>query len=65
MKGLLMNSKELIAMLTADGWTLSRTEGSHHIYVKKGNPMNIAVPHPKKDLKKGLVAQIMRKAGIK
>ncbi len=52
-------------MLTADGWTLSRTEGSHHIYVKKGNPINIAVPHPKKDLKKGLVAQIMRKAGIK
>lgn len=60
-----MNSKEMIAMLVADGWKLSRIEGSHHIYEKAGNPMNIAVPHPKKDLKKGLVAQIKRKAGIK
>ncbi|SEM10286.1 type II toxin-antitoxin system HicA family toxin [Halomonas daqiaonensis] len=50
-----MKSCELIKELEADGWTLDRIKGSHHHFRHPTKPGTITVPHPKKDLKKGLI----------
>ena len=60
-----MQSRELIRLLEADGWRLLRTRGSHHQYGHPTKPGTLTVPHPKKDLGKGLVSVIRRQAGLK
>lgn len=59
-----MDSKKLIKLLQQNGWVHVRTRGSHCMFEKKGNPNNIAVPHPKKDLETGIVKGILKKAGL-
>jgi len=59
-----MNSKALIRRLEQAGWQLRRVKGSHHIYVHPERPGHISVPHPKKDLGKGLVHHILQQAGL-
>jgi len=54
----------LIKQLEADGWTLERVRGSHHVFKHPTKPGHITVPHPKKDLGKGLVGAIRKQAGI-
>jgi predicted RNA binding protein YcfA (HicA-like mRNA interferase family) len=51
-------SRELIKLLQADGWQLQRSRGSHHQFVHPTKPGTVTVPHPKKDLGKGLVRAI-------
>jgi predicted RNA binding protein YcfA (HicA-like mRNA interferase family) len=58
-----MSSRDVVAALVADGWFLDRVKGSHHQFRTK--PGIVTVPHPKKDLKRGLVKSIERQAGIK
>jgi predicted RNA binding protein YcfA (HicA-like mRNA interferase family) len=60
-----MTSKDLIAELEANGWVLARVRGSHHVYRHADNPNIITVPHPKKDLGKGLVNNLRKLAGLK
>jgi predicted RNA binding protein YcfA (HicA-like mRNA interferase family) len=60
-----MQSRELIKLLQTDGWQLQRTRGSHHQFVHPAKPGTITVPHPKKDLGKGLVQTIRKQAGLK
>jgi len=60
-----MKSGELIRELERAGWTLRRTAGSHHIFVHQTIPGHLTVPHPKKDLGKGLVSKIRKQAGLK
>lgn len=60
-----MNSRELIKDLMADGWTLKRSRGSHHQFAHPVKPGTVTVPHPKKDLGKGLVSAIRKQAGLK
>ena len=60
-----MKSADLIKELMTNGWTLDRVRGSHHVYVHPDNPNIITVPHPKKDLGKGLVNNLRRIAGLK
>lgn len=60
-----MKSADLIKELEANGWTLDRARGSHHVYVHPGKPSIITVPHPKKDLGKGLVGNLRKLAGLK
>ena len=59
-----MNSKQIIKRLEDDGWTLRRVQGSHHVYVHPNKPGHISIPHPKKDLGKGLVHQLLKQAGL-
>ena len=59
-----MKSGDLIRELTRAGWQLDRIRGSHHIFIKPGHPDIVVVPHPKKDLGKGLVAAIRKQAGL-
>jgi predicted RNA binding protein YcfA (HicA-like mRNA interferase family) len=58
-------SRELIKLLRADGWRLQRTRGSHHQFVHPTKLGTITVPHPKKDLGKGLELAIRKLAGLK
>ena len=60
-----MNSTELIRQLKAAGWQLRASRGSHHVFVHPSRPGHITVPHPKKDLGVGLVARILKQAGLK
>jgi predicted RNA binding protein YcfA (HicA-like mRNA interferase family) len=58
-----MTSTELIKLLKANGFAVVGTRGSHHKLRNAAN-VTIIVPHPKKDLGKGLVAAILRQAGV-
>lgn len=59
-----MSSAELIRALQAAGWKQVRTRGSHHAFQHPQRAGTIVVPHPKKDLGKGLIAAIRRQAGL-
>ena len=59
-----MTSRDVIAVLVANGWFLERTKGSHHHFRHATNPAVVTVPHPKKDLKRGLVRSIERVTGL-
>jgi len=58
-----MRSTELIRELKAAGWKLDRVRGSHHVFKHPAKPGIVVVPHPKKDLGKGLIAAIRRQVG--
>jgi predicted RNA binding protein YcfA (HicA-like mRNA interferase family) len=62
--GVYVKSSGLIAELQAAGWQLERVRGSHHVFKHPTRPGIVVVPHPKKDLGRGLVAAIKRQAGI-
>lgn len=59
-----MKSADLIRELTSGGWVLDRVRGSHHVFKHPGRVGHIVVPHPKKDLGRGLVAAIRKQAGL-
>lgn len=60
-----MDSRSLIKLLEADGWTLVAVRGSHHQYKHPSKPGRVTVPHPKKDLAKGTESSILKQAGLK
>lgn len=60
-----ISGKDFAKLLERKGWELRRTRGSHHIYVKEGNPVRISVPiHGNSALKMGLLKHLMKLAGI-
>lgn len=59
-----MQSRELIALIEADGWVLVRTKGSHHQFKKEGVPWLITVSHPEKEVSRHQVADAKRKSGL-
>lgn len=59
-----MKSAELIRELERAGWVLDRVRGSHHVFCHPEQGGIVVVPHPKKDLGRGLVAAIRRQAGL-
>jgi predicted RNA binding protein YcfA (HicA-like mRNA interferase family) len=53
----------LVVLLEKKGWVLQRTQGSHHVYVKEGNPARISVPiHGNRPLKVGLQRHLVKLA---
>ena len=64
---MLTNSRDIIRRLEREGLgeTLVRITGSHHVFKKAGSGDTLVVPHPKKDLGKGLVRAIYKGAGWK
>lgn len=60
---MLTNSRDIIRRLEREGWSVVRTTGSHHVLKHPGQSQTIVVPHPKKDLGKGLVHAIYKGAG--
>ncbi len=63
MARMVMESRDLIKLIKSNGWTLDRINGSHHIFIK--DDKTIVIPHPRKDLKTGLVNAILKQAGLK
>ena len=59
-----MGSADLIRELKGAGWTLARVSGSHHIFTHPRRPGIVVIPHPKKDLGKGLIKAIQQQAEI-
>lgn len=60
-----MSSNELIKKLTKLGWQEVRIKGSHHHYKHPNKNYLITVPHPRKDVPKGLADKILKQAGLK
>jgi predicted RNA binding protein YcfA (HicA-like mRNA interferase family) len=60
-----VSGKEMCRALERAGYTLRRVSGSHHIYKRPDNPLDISVPvHRNQTLRKGTQVQIMKDAGL-
>ncbi|MCI0696262.1 type II toxin-antitoxin system HicA family toxin [candidate division KSB1 bacterium] len=60
-----VSGKDFARLLEKKGWQLKRVKGSHHVYVKPGNPARISVPiHGNQPLKIGLQKHLMKLAEI-
>ncbi len=59
-----MTGKEVIKLLEEQGWQVLRVSGSHHRMGK--DCLRTTVPvHGKRDIGKGLLAEIERQTGVK
>ncbi len=58
-----MKARELIKLLTKNGYVFVRQSGGHAIYKKPGNKI-IVVPIHSKDIPKGTLMGILKDAGI-
>lgn len=59
-----MRSRDVIKKLKADGWTLQRVSGSHHIFAKDGVAEIITISHPKKDMTIGQLRDAEKISGL-
>lgn len=60
-----ISGKKFAKLLEKKGWILLRVNGSHHIYVKSGNPQRISVPiHGNQALKTVLLRHFLKVSGI-
>jgi predicted RNA binding protein YcfA (HicA-like mRNA interferase family) len=60
-----MTSKEIIQLLTREGWYLVHVVGSHHQFKHPSRLGKVTVPHPKKDLPLPTVRSILKQAGLR
>ncbi|GAA3924965.1 type II toxin-antitoxin system HicA family toxin [Litoribacillus peritrichatus] len=60
-----MTSREMIALIEADGWYLVRTKGSHHHFKHPTKKGLVTVPHPKKKFPIGTWNNMLKQAGLK
>jgi predicted RNA binding protein YcfA (HicA-like mRNA interferase family) len=60
-----ISGKHFARLLESRGWQLVWVNGSHHVYMKPGNPARISLPiHDNEDLKVGLLWHFMKVADI-
>lgn len=59
---MLTKSRDIKQRLEKDGWMLVRVTGSHHIFKHPNLRKTIVLPHPKKNLSRGLVCAIYEQA---
>jgi predicted RNA binding protein YcfA (HicA-like mRNA interferase family) len=59
------SSREIIQLLKDDGWYEVRVTGSHHHYKHTEKTGIVTVPHPKKQLGKGLANSIFKQANLR
>ncbi len=62
---MIMNSREIIKALRADGWYEVAQKGSHVQFKHPEKPGRVTVTHPRRDFPKGTVKSIERQAGIR
>ena len=62
-----MNGNEIIKRLKAEGWSVKRVRGSHHMLEKNGRVVPVPVHGVlgAADIGKGLLADIERQTGVK
>lgn len=56
------SSREVIQRLMEDGWYEVRVTGSHHHFKHTSKSGVVTVPHPRKQLGKGLLNSIFKQA---
>lgn len=59
---MLTNSRDIKRRLEQEGWLLERVTGSHHVFKHPATKASVVLPHPKKDLGRGLVRAIYKQA---
>lgn len=59
------SSREVIQQLKKDGWYEVRVTGSHHHFKHAEKTGVVTVPHPKKEIGKGLFNSILKQAKLK
>ena len=59
------SSRELIRQLVADGWYEARVTGSHHHFKHSYKTGIVTIPHPRKQIGKGLFNNILKQAKLK
>lgn len=61
-----MKYNELFKLLKKDGWFVVRQKGSHVMMKHPAKPEQLTIPnHSVKEVKKGLLAAILKQAKIK
>ncbi len=63
--GKMYSSREVIRMLEGNGWQEVRVTGSHHHFKHPTKSGVVTVPHPKKQIGKGLLNSILKQAKLK
>ncbi|MDR3089968.1 MAG: type II toxin-antitoxin system HicA family toxin [Desulfobulbaceae bacterium] len=61
----MLNSREIIRMLEAAGWTRVKAVGDHHQFKHPCKAGKVTVPHPKKDLPIQTLISIEKQSGLK
>ncbi|MCI4626906.1 MAG: type II toxin-antitoxin system HicA family toxin [Candidatus Magnetoovum sp. WYHC-5] len=60
-----LKSDRVIRAFERAGWINKRIKGSHWYFMKEGNPNIVSIPiHKNKPIKKGLLLNELKKAGI-
>ena len=63
MKG--YSSKEILKIVTDDGWYIVRTKGDHYQLRHPTKKGLTTIQHPKKDLDTKVINPILRQAGLR
>ncbi|WP_413739580.1 type II toxin-antitoxin system HicA family toxin [Sodalis sp. RH14] len=64
--GVRMESAKLIKLLINDGWIARKQKASSHITLEKeGVREIIPLPHPRKEISKGVLRQVKKISGLK
>lgn len=58
------SSREVIALLKADGWYLVTIEGSHHHFKHPTKSGKVTVKHPCKDIPPKTLQSIAKQSGL-
>jgi len=59
-----LTPQEIIKILEEKGFILDRVKGSHHIFYHPETKRRTVVPLHKRDLPKGTLLEILKKAGL-
>lgn len=60
----MLNSRQVIQRLRADGWVLAHVKGSHHQFTHPTKPGRVTVIHPAKEFKPGTLRSMEKQSGI-
>jgi predicted RNA binding protein YcfA (HicA-like mRNA interferase family) len=60
-----MNSRDVIALIEADGWVQVAQKGSHAQFKQPTKAGRVTVVSPKRDIPTGTLRSIEKQAGIK
>ena len=58
------SSREVIRILTEDGWYEVSCVGDHHQYKHPVKPGKVTIVHPEKDIPHGTLRSIAKQAGV-
>ncbi len=59
-----MKSADLIKQVKKKGWALVRINSSHHHFKHPERSDLLTIPHPKQEIKKGLLRKIQKQVGL-